>query len=226
MSTSKKTRPEPILVAPPCSNSRQRTLKKTQRKWKTIYLVFNAISFLGGAHEKEHGSPFVGQVWFQNRVFSSDGHRSSSGFTLTANTVRRRKTIRDKNITAKTHIRSQTWAKTKWGFPFICRHSLTQITWSNSPIRSDDSICARDLIRQPLIIEGNAGKKDFVILFFKYLSLDNMLSVVTSSVVNVQITSSISPIAPEKRFQKDLTIASLKASLYFLTLSVDSVTKL
>lgn len=53
-----------------------------------------------------------------------------------------------------------------------------------------------------------------------------MVSVVTSSVVNVQITSSISPIAPEKRFQKDLTIASLKASLYFLTLSVDSVTKL
>jgi len=40
----------------------------------------------------------------------------------------------------------------------------------------------------------------------------SQLSVVTSPVVNVVVTSSVTSFSSEKHFQKDLTVAALKAS--------------
>ena len=40
----------------------------------------------------------------------------------------------------------------------------------------------------------------------------SQMSVVTSPVVNVTVTSSVTSFASEKHFQKDLTVAALKAS--------------
>jgi len=44
----------------------------------------------------------------------------------------------------------------------------------------------------------------------------SQLSVVTSPVVNVTVTSSVTSFSSEKHFQKDLTVAALKASCGWL----------
>jgi len=46
----------------------------------------------------------------------------------------------------------------------------------------------------------------------------SQFSVVTSPVVNVLVTSSVTTLSSEKHFQKDLTVAALKASFDSLLL--------
>ena len=55
-------------------------------------------------------------------------------------------------------------------------------------------------------------KQEFRSLFFLYqlYKMAGEFSVVTQSLVNVQITSSISDFPSERRYAKDLTIADLK----------------
>ena len=53
--------------------------------------------------------------------------------------------------------------------------------------------------------------KSYSLSFRSYFEMSN-ISVVTSPVVNVIVTSSVTSFSSEKHFQKDLTVAALKAS--------------